>query len=106
MEAMLRELNPDQQNLSGAAAGASTSGVNAGADPTLDKLFRSAWEESLIKSMDEELGEISGSGEADAAGGPEDAFQKSLRDALERLHRSDTEQQVANGSCARETLSH
>ena len=105
MEAMLRELNTDQQNPSRTTDGPSMSGVNAGADPTPDDLMRSAWEDLLIKSMDGAMPEMPDSGKA-AAGGSEDAFQSRLQEAVERLHRNDTEQQVATVSCARETSSH
>ncbi|KAI0001102.1 Pex19 protein family-domain-containing protein [Russula vinacea] len=82
MEAMLRELNTDQQNPSRTTD-----------DPTPDEQMRSAWEDLLIKSMDGVVPEMPDSGKA-AAGGSEDAFQSRLQEAVERLHRNDTEQQA------------
>jgi hypothetical protein len=100
MEAMLLEMETHQQNPSSTSDGASTSSANAGGDPTRDKLFLSAWEDLFAKSMAGVSPEVPDSGEADtadAAGGSEDAFQKSLQEAAERLRRSDTELQVATG---------
>jgi len=95
MEAMLLEMETHQDPPS-TADGASTSDANAGGDTTRDKQFLAAWEDLFAKSLAGESPEVpDGGGEADAAGESEDAFQKSLQEAAERLRRSDTELQVA-----------
>jgi len=96
MEAMLRDLVTPQDPLS-TSDSAGTSGANAGKDETRDEAFRAAWEEMLVKSMDDALSGLSYGAKSDTADDSEDAFQKSLREATERLHRSDTELQVATG---------
>jgi hypothetical protein len=90
MEEMLRGIET-HQNPSSIADGASTSDANAGGDTAPDKQFLAALEE-FAKSM-------SGASPEVPAGGAEseDAFQKSLQEATERLRRSDSELQVATG---------
>ena len=89
MEAMLLEMET-HQNPSSTADGASTSDTNAGGDSARDKQFLAAWEDLFAKSMSGVSPELPAGG-ADS----EDAFQKSLQEATERLRRSDTELQVA-----------
>lgn len=95
MEEMLRGLSIPE-DLSSTADNPGTSNANAGDDKTRE-VFRAAWEEMLVKSMDDALSGVSGGDESNAAGDSEDAFQRGLREATERLHRSDTELQVATG---------
>ncbi|KAI0279139.1 Pex19 protein [Russula aff. rugulosa BPL654] len=76
MEAMLRDLSIPEDS------------------STADNPGPTAWEEVLIKSMDDALSGVSDGAKSNAAGDSEDAFQKSLREATERLHRSDTELQA------------
>jgi hypothetical protein len=95
MEAMLRDLSIPEDP-SSAADSPGTSNINAGSDKTHEAI-RAAWEEVLVKSMDEALSGVSDGAKSNAAGDSEDAFQKSLREATERLHRSDSELQVAAG---------
>jgi hypothetical protein len=96
MEAMLRDLSiPEDPSSTADSPG--TSNTNAGNDKTREA-FRAAWEEMLVKGMDDALSGASDHGsKSNAAGDSEDAFQKSLREATERLHKSDTELQVATG---------
>jgi hypothetical protein len=95
MEAMLRDLVTPQGPSSADSAG--TSDANAGGDKTREEAFRAAWEEMLVKSMDDALPGLSDGAKSDAAGVSEDPFQKGLREATERLRRSDTELQVRTG---------
>jgi hypothetical protein len=96
MEAMLRDLSMPEDP-SSTADSSGTSNTNAENDKTREA-FRAAWEEMLVKSMDEAISGVSDDGaKSNAAGDSEDAFQKSLRDTTERLHKSDTELQVATG---------
>jgi hypothetical protein len=95
MEAMLRDLSIPEDP-SSTADGPSTSNTNAVNDETREAI-RAAWEEVLVKSMDDALSGVSDGPKPNAAGDSEDAFQNSLREATERLHRSDTELQVATG---------
>jgi hypothetical protein len=100
MEAMLRDLSMPEDP-SGTADSPGTSDANAGNDKTREA-FRAAWEEMLVKSMDDALSGVPDGAKSNAAGDStsgdsEDAFQKSLREATERLHKSDTELQVATG---------
>ena len=88
MEAMLLEMET-HQNPSSAADGASTSDTNAGGDTARDKQLLAAWEDLFAKGM------AGVSPEVPAGAESEDAFQKSLQEATERLRRSDTELQVA-----------
>lgn len=98
MEAMLRDLSIPEDP-SGTADNPGTSNINAGAgnDKTREAL-RAAWEEMLVKSMDDALSGVSagdgGATKSNAAVDSEDAFQKSLREATERLHKSDAELQA------------
>jgi peroxin-19 len=92
MEAMLRDLSIPEDP-SGAAEGPGTSNTSAGNDKTREA-FRAAWEEMLVKSMDDAISGVSDDAKSNAAGDSEDAFQKSLREATERLHKSDTELQA------------
>jgi hypothetical protein len=96
MEAMLRDLSiPEDPSSTADKPG--TSNTNAGDDKTREA-FRAAWEEMLVKSMDEAISGVSDHGpKPNAAGDSEDAFQKGLREATERLRKSDTELQVATG---------
>ena len=94
---MLRDLSiPEDPSSTADSPG--TSNTNAVNDKTREA-FRAAWEEMLVKGMDDALSGVSDGAKsnANAANDSEDAFQKSLREATERLHRSDTELQVANG---------
>jgi hypothetical protein len=103
MEAMLLEMETGQSP-SSTTDGASTSDINAGGDTaTRDKQFLAAWEDLFAKSLAGVSSEVPDDGEADAAGESEDAFQKSLQEAAERLRRSDEELQVATGYCDGET---
>lgn len=95
MEAMLRDLSIPEDP-SGTADGSGTSNTSGGNDKTREA-FRAAWEEMLVKGMDEAISGVSDDVKSNAAGDSEDAFQKSLREATERLHKSDTELQVATG---------
>lgn len=96
MEAMLRDLSIPEDP-SSSADNPGTSNTNGGDDKTREA-FRTAWEEMIVKSMDDTLsGVTDGDAKSNAAGDSEDAFQKSLRETTERLHKSDTELQVATG---------
>jgi hypothetical protein len=102
MEAMLRDLSiPEDPSSTADSPG--TSNTEAGNDKTREA-FRAAWEEMLVKSMDDALSGVPDGTKSNAAGDSEDAFQKSLREATERLHRSDTELQVTTGLMWRRTL--
>jgi hypothetical protein len=101
MEAMLLEMET-QQNPPSTAGGASASDVNAGGDTARDKQFLAAWEDLFAKSLAGVSPDVPEDGEADAAGESEDAFQRSLQEAAERLRRSDAELQVATGYCGGE----
>ena len=90
MEEMLRGMET-HPNPSSIADGASTSDADAGGDTARDKQFLAALEE-FAKSMSGVPPEVP-TGGAES----EDAFQKSLQEATERLRRSDTELQVATG---------
>jgi hypothetical protein len=96
MEAMLRDLSLPEDPSSTADSPGTSNTNDAGNDKSREA-FRAAWEEMLVKSMDEALPGISDGAKSNAAGDSEDAFQKSLREATERLHKSDTELQVATG---------
>ena len=92
MEAMLRDISiPEDPSSTADSPGASN--VNAGNDKTRE-VIKAAWDEILVKSMDDALSGVPDDAKSNAAGGSEDAFQKSLREATERLRRSDTELQV------------
>jgi len=92
MEAMLRDLSiPEDPSSTADSPG--TSNTEAGKDKTREA-FRAAWEEMLVKSMDDALSGVPDGTKSNAAGDSEDAFQKSLREATERLHKSDTELQA------------
>lgn len=95
MEAMLRDLSIPVAS-SSATDNPGTSNANAGDDKTREAI-RVAWEEALVKSMDDALAGLSDVAKSSPADNPEDAFQKGLREATERLRRSDTELQVAGG---------
>lgn len=95
MEAMLRDLSIPEDP-SSSADNPGTSNANGGNDKTREA-FRTAWEEMIVKSMDDALSGVSDGAKSNAAGDSEDAFQKSLRETTERLHKSDTELQVATG---------
>jgi len=89
MEAMLRDLSiPEDPSSTTDSPGARNAN-----DETRQSL-KTAWEEMLIKSMDDALSGISDGAKSNSAGDSEDAFQKSLRETTERLHRSDTELQA------------
>jgi len=105
METMLRDLSMPEDP-SSTADNPGTSNTNAGNDKTREA-FKAAWEEMLVKSMDDAISGVSDGAKSNAAGDSdsEDAFQKSLREATERLHKSDTELQVATGKCGGEPLS-
>jgi hypothetical protein len=102
MEAMLRDLSIPEDS-SSTADNPGPSNTNAG-DVKTREAIRAAWEEVLIKSMDDALSGVSDGAKSNVAGDSEDAFQKSLREATERLHRSDTELQVATGYCGGEPV--
>jgi len=94
MEAMLHELVAEQDP-SSSTTGGENAGDGPGADADnseRDRAFRVAWERMLEKSMDNAL---SGpDGDKDATEESEDAFQKNVKEAMERLRRSDTDLQV------------
>lgn len=89
MAAMLRDLVAPQ--------GSSSAAANESAVPPVDnserdRIVREAWEKILEKSMDDAF---SGQdGDQGATNEPEDAFQKNVKEAMERLRRSDTDLQV------------
>jgi len=93
MEAMLRDM-VTPQDPSSTADSAGTGDASAGEDKTREEAFRAAWEEILVKSMDDALSGLSDGAKSDTADDSQEAFQKSLQEATERLHRSDTELQA------------
>jgi hypothetical protein len=96
MEAMLRDLSiPEDPSSTADNPDPGTSNTNAGNDKTREA-FRAAWEEMLVKSMDDAISGVPDGAKSNAAGDSEDAFQKGLREATERLHKSDTELQVSD----------
>ena len=91
MAAMLRDLVvPPASSSSADAAGESTAPPVDNSER--DRVIREAWEKMLEKSMDDAF---SGSdGDQGATNKPEDDFQKNIKEAMERLRRSDTDLQV------------
>ena len=89
MAAMLRDLVVPQ----GTANLADVASAAPPADNSeRDRAIREAWEKMLEKSMDDAF---SGpDGDQDATNESEDAFQKNVQEAMERLRRSDTDLQV------------
>jgi hypothetical protein len=100
MESMLLNL-PINGISSSTTDDPSTSNTNAGdgnaGDENTREAIRAAWEELLIKGLDETFSGVPDSAESSAPDDSEDAFQKKLREATERLRRSDTELQVLTG---------
>jgi hypothetical protein len=89
MAAMLRDLVSPQGSSSSAARENAVPPVD---NSERDRVVREAWEKMLEKSMDEAF---SGQdGDQGATNESEDAFQKNVKEAMERLRRSDTDLQV------------
>jgi hypothetical protein len=89
MAAMLRDLVSPQDSSSSAARENAVPPVD---NSERDRVVREAWEKMLEKSMDEAF---SGQdGDQGATNESEDAFQKNVKEAMERLRRSDTDLQV------------
>ncbi|KAI0266429.1 Pex19 protein family-domain-containing protein [Gloeopeniophorella convolvens] len=90
MESMLREL-ATPESASNVASGSGATAAE-GDDTERDKAFRAAWEAMLVEGMDGALGGLSEG--KDVADTSEDAFQKNVREAMERLHKSDANLQA------------
>ena len=89
MAAMLRDLVAPQDPPSSVGG---KSAAPLADNSERDRAIREAWEKMLEKSMDDAFsGADSDQG---ATNEPEDAFQKNVKEAMERLHRSDTDLQV------------
>ncbi|KAH9006353.1 Pex19-domain-containing protein [Lactarius hatsudake] len=91
MAAMLRDL-VDPQGPSSSAAGKSASDAPPVDDPERDRAIREAWEKMLEKSMDDAFSGLTD--DQGATNEPEDAFQKNVKEAMERLRQSDTDLQA------------
>jgi hypothetical protein len=91
MAAMLRDLVASQDPSSSADAAAESTAPPAD-NSERDRVVREAWEKMLEKSMDDAF---SGQdGDQGATNESEDDFQKNVKEAMERLRRSDTDLQV------------
>lgn len=90
MAAMLRDLVVAPQDPSSSASGKSAAPPVDNAER--DRAIREAWEKMLEKSMDDAFSGVDG--DQGATNESEDAFQKNVKEAMERLHRSDTDLQV------------
>jgi len=91
MAAMLRDLVAPQDPSSSADADGSSTAPPVD-NSERDRVVREAWEKMLEKSMDDAF---SGpDGDQGATNESEDAFQKNVKEAMERLHRSDTDLQA------------
>lgn len=89
MAAMLRDLVV-AQDPSGSAGDKSAPPPVDNSDR--DRAIREAWEKMLEKSMDDAFSGVAG--DQGATDESEDAFQKNVKEAMERLRRSDTDLQV------------
>ncbi len=92
MAAMLRDLVAPQ-GPSSSAGGKSASDAPPADDPERDRAIREAWEKMLEKSMDDAFSGVTDDDQG-ATNESEDAFQKNVKEAMERLRRSDTDLQV------------
>jgi hypothetical protein len=91
MAAMLRDLVAPQDP-SSSAGGESAGHAPPADEPERDRAIREAWEKMLEKSMDDAF--LGRAGDEGATDESEDAFQKNVKEAMERLRRSDTDLQV------------
>jgi hypothetical protein len=89
MAAMLRDLVAPQDPSSSADG---ESAAPPADNSERDRAVREAWEKMLEKSMDDAFSGLDG--DQGATKESEDAFQKNVKEAMERLRRSDTDLQV------------
>jgi hypothetical protein len=93
MAAMLRDLvAPQDPSSSADSTGESTAPPVDNSER--DRVVREAWEKMLEKSMDDAFSGEDGDQGATNESESEDAFQKNVKEAMERLRRSDTDLQV------------
>ncbi|KAI9465936.1 Pex19-domain-containing protein [Lactarius psammicola] len=102
MAAMLRDL-VTPQGLSSSAGGKSTGDAPPADDSERDRAIREAWEKMLEKSMDDAFSGLTD--DQGATNESEDAFQKNVKEAMERLRRSDTDLQADASAPPGEDLS-